>query len=201
MLDALVGAGQTGDTRSAPQRREAALADLARHTLDCPAAELPATASGRAQVLVVVRLETLAGQPNTSPARYVGADALLTGGQLLRLTCDADLARVVLDPAGAVVDVGRLTRTVSPAQWRGLLARDGRCVVRGCRRRPSGCQAHHVQHWARGGKTNLTNLALLCHSHHTELHDTNSWLRHTDGRWITPDGYLQDWNTGPPPFP
>ncbi|HYM96915.1 MAG TPA: HNH endonuclease signature motif containing protein, partial [Candidatus Sulfotelmatobacter sp.] len=31
--------------------------------------------------------------------------------------------------------------------------------------------AHHVVHWARGGKTDLDNLILLCHRHHWMVHE------------------------------
>ena len=31
--------------------------------------------------------------------------------------------------------------------------------------------AHHVQHWADGGETKLTNLLLLCRHHHRLVHE------------------------------
>ena len=58
----------------------------------------------------------------------------------------------------ASLELSRLSRTVSTAQWRALIARDQHCVARGCHRPPSQCQAHHVIHWANGGPTNLDNL-------------------------------------------
>ena len=33
------------------------------------------------------------------------------------------------------------------------------------------CDAHHVEHWADGGETNLDNLLLLCRFHHRALHE------------------------------
>lgn len=79
-LDALTGRRETGDTRTAPQRRDQALAQLARHCLDCPDSGLPDTPSGRAQVLVVATLDAMhsaAGKPytGTDPGNDVGADA------------------------------------------------------------------------------------------------------------------------------
>jgi hypothetical protein len=32
-------------------------------------------------------------------------------------------------------------------------------------------KAHHLVHWADGGPTDLDNLVLLCHAHHTLLHE------------------------------
>jgi predicted restriction endonuclease len=67
--------------------------------------------------------------------------------------------------------VGRANRIVAAAQWRALVVRDRQCVVEGCRRRPAQCQAHHVEHWLDGGRTDLDNLVLLCHQHHHDHHD------------------------------
>ncbi|MCW2607965.1 MAG: putative endonuclease, partial [Frankiales bacterium] len=122
----------------------------------------------------------------------------LTRRQLLRLACDADISRVVLDTNGAVLDLGRSSRTVTAPQWRALVARDRDCIVKGCRRRPAECEAHHVQHWALGGPSDLGNYALVCHLHHHQLHEGGRTLQHQDGRWLTPDGYR---DPGPPPPP
>ncbi len=77
-----------------------------------------------------------------------------------RLACDA--AVVVMRHAGngAVLDVGRRTRTVPPALRRALEARDRRCRFPGCQARR--CDSHHVEHWADGGATKLSNLVRLC---------------------------------------
>ncbi len=131
-------------------------------------------------------------------ATFPGSGCSLPDVQLLRLACDASVSRVVLDPAGVVLDLGRLTPTVSPAQRRAVVARDGHCVARRCRRRTARCEVHRVWHWSRGGPTSLPNLALLCHEHHHDIHDRGGWLQHRDGRWLTPDGYLDDPATGPP---
>ena len=39
------------------------------------------------------------------------------------------------------------------------------------------CHAHHLTHWANGGKTNLDNLALLCGHHHRVIHHTPWQIR------------------------
>jgi hypothetical protein len=33
------------------------------------------------------------------------------------------------------------------------------------------CDAHHIRHWADGGRTKLSNLALLCRRHHRAVHE------------------------------
>ncbi len=80
------------------------------------------------------------------------------------------------------IDVGRRTRTVSPALRRALAVRDGRCRGHGCTVPAAWTDAHHIVHWADGGQTCLTNLVLLCRRHHRLLH-TGGWqaVRQTDG--------------------
>ncbi|MCY3843357.1 MAG: DUF222 domain-containing protein, partial [Acidobacteria bacterium] len=77
-----------------------------------------------------------------------------------RIACDAATVTMRPGPDGGVLDVGRRTRTVSPALRRALAARDGQCRFPGCEARR--CDAHHMRHWAHGGETALANLVLLC---------------------------------------
>ena len=88
-----------------------------------------------------------------------------------RLACDANVVRVVTGGASEPLDVGRASRTVSPAQRRALTIRDRGCVFPGCDRPPGWCDGHHIVHWADGGPTDLANLALLCHHHHKAMHE------------------------------
>ena len=112
-----------------------------------------------------------------------------------RIACCAGIQRVLLDPAGAVLDVGREYRTATPAQFAALIARDGGCAFPGCTRPPSWCIAHHIIHWADGGETNLDNLVLLCTWHHTVVHHHGWDVRLGPDRlpefypppWVDPD--------------
>ena len=159
------------DDRDAPTRRADALGSLALHALGCDGL-LPRHAGVRPTIHVVVRAETLlADEPGSTPATFAASNALLTRQQLLRLACDAEVSRVVIDADGAVLDLGRISRTVTPSQWRALVARDRGCIVKGCRRRHSECEAHHARHWALGGPSDLDNYALVCHLHHHQLHE------------------------------
>jgi Domain of unknown function (DUF222)/HNH endonuclease len=81
------------------------------------------------------------------------------------------------------LEVGRTTRTVSPAQRNALIVRDGGCAFPGCQRPQGWCEAHHLRHWAHGGPTDLANLALLCWTHHRAVHEGGWRLRRDpDGR-------------------
>jgi len=89
-----------------------------------------------------------------------------------RLACDCTIHRLVLDPAGLPLDVGRSTRTI-PKQLRiALNQRDQGCCYPGCERPPGWTEAHHVVPWAHGGSTTLDNLILTCRRHHSMIHDT-----------------------------
>jgi hypothetical protein len=88
----------------------------------------------------------------------------------LRLLCDANLRRIVLDANSAVIDYGQATRTIAPSVWNALAIRDRHCRYPGCDRPAHWCEGHHVHPWLHGGPTNLPNLVLLCTRHHHLLH-------------------------------
>lgn len=101
---------------------------------------------------------------------------------LRRLACDAGIVLVVADADHATVDVGRRTRRTTAALRRALQRRDRSCTFPGCGATRH-LHAHHVQHWADGGPTDLANLVLVCGFHHRFVHQ-EAWhieVRH-DGR-------------------
>ncbi|HEV8617338.1 MAG TPA: HNH endonuclease signature motif containing protein [Methylomirabilota bacterium] len=73
-----------------------------------------------------------------------------------------------------------------------------RCSIATTEDRFPGCglpfgQGHHVKHWADGGPTTLSNLALLCRRHHRAIHEEGYQLeRLPDGalRFRRPTGLL-----------
>jgi hypothetical protein len=108
-----------------------------------------------------------------------------------RVACDAGL--VVLHHAGSgeVLDVGRKTRAVPTALRRALQSRDhSQCQFPGCDSRH--CDAHHVEHWADGGETRLTNLVSLCRFHHRAVHEAGFRVVPGDAegqfRFLRPNG-------------
>jgi hypothetical protein len=94
----------------------------------------------------------------------------ISGATLLRLACDTSLLVARTDVDGRVLDLGRRSRTVSPALLRALRLRDRRCRFPGCRS-AAFVDAHHIEHWADGGETSIDNLVLVCHAHHVALHE------------------------------
>jgi hypothetical protein len=103
-----------------------------------------------------------------------------------RLACDSSITRVILGSDSVVIDVGRAKRVVSGPTRRALNARDGHCQWPQCDRPPSWSAAHHFVHWGRDGRTDLSNMILLCHRHHWRAHE-GGWqlVRTDDGRLLT----------------
>jgi len=172
--------GVSADTPSLAQRQADALALLAEtalhHGLD------PGAPGERYQVVVHVDAPALA-EP-AQPGQSVLEDgARVSPETSRRLACDA--SRVVMrhDDAGRVVEIGARTRTIPPALRRALHHRDRGCRFPGCG--VSNGQGHHLRHWAHGGPTTLSNLALLCRRHHRAVHEEGYQVARG------PDGTLQ----------
>ena len=133
---------------------------------------------------VVVHVDAAVLTDVAQPGQSVLEDGLrVPAGTSQRLACDA--TRVVMrhDADGRVTEVGARTRTIPPALRRAVLHRDHGCRFPGCGVRFG--QAHHIRHWAQGGPTKLSNLALLCRRHHRAVHEEGFHLE------CQPDGVLQ----------
>src|SRR4029453_14195389 len=142
----------------------------------------PGAPGERYQVVVHVDATVLADadQPGQSQLE----DGMrVPAGTSQRLACDA--TRVVMrhEADGRVTEVGARTRTIPPAIRRALHHRDRGCRFPGCGARFG--QGHHIQHWAQGGPTTLSNLARLCRRHHRAVHEEGYQLERR------PDGALQ----------
>lgn len=99
-----------------------------------------------------------------------GGDAL-AGSVIDRALCEVGAVEVTVDSCGNPLDVGREQRLFTPRQKLALAVRDGGCVWPGCRVTASYCEAHHSEHWAKGGKTDIDAGILLCRFHHMLLHN------------------------------
>ena len=119
---------------------------------------------------VVVHVDAEALEDPDQPGQSVLEDGIRVSAETSRrLACDAAKVVMTHGPDGSVLDVGRKTRTIPPALRRALTHRDRSCRFPGCGLKF--CDAHHVEHWAEGGKTRLDNLLLLCRYHHRLVHE------------------------------
>ena len=108
-----------------------------------------------------------------------------------RLSCDASVMRVVMAGGSAPLDVGRRTPVVPSSIRRAVVCRDRHCRFPGCDRPHAWCDAHHVVHWAKGGRTGLSNLVLLCRRHHRLVHTGGGFSLELSGEgpvFRRPDG-------------
>ncbi len=187
------GGEHSGDGALAGRPGECAAGTGAATSL--PRESAPATGRGSQTPAPYVPAGTY-GRRAACPGPSGGQSALDEAGGIhvsaetaRRLACDAATVTMRHGPAGEVLDVGRRTRTISPAQRRALAARDRHCRFPGCRARR--CDAHHLRHWAHGGPTALGNLVLLCRRHHRAVHEEGfrvSLGPAGEARFVQPDG-------------
>jgi len=187
----------------AEQRRADALELLAESALQ--GGLDPGTAGDRYQVVVHVEAPAREqhGQPSSRMPEGAEIEDLVSMGGVLengihvsaetswRLGCDSSRVVMTHAPNRSVLNVGRKTRAVHPALRRAVHHRDGGCRFPGCGL--DRCDAHHVEHWADGGKTQLENLLLLCRHHHRALHEGGFSVQldaNGTSRFYTPKGAL-----------
>src|SRR5213593_4171502 len=165
----------------AEQRRADALVTL------CSGTSGEGADPDRTTVVVHATLEGL--RSNTRDAELEDGP-VLHPETLRRLLCSARVQTIVENPTGNVVGVGRMTR--HPSGWlrRQVRYRDRECRFPGCGARRF-TEPHHLRWWRHGGKTELSNLLLICSFHHKLVHE-HGWVvkRREDGevRWFRPDG-------------
>jgi hypothetical protein len=180
---------QTADPRTLPQLRADSMESIFRWYC---AARTNNTARGRGRTNVNLVYD-IGGLDISDPALAAQARADTAHGQRLsrttleRILCDCYISRVISAGHSNILDVGRLTRTVSNALWTALIVRDGHCVEKGCTLEPGHCEAHHVHYWEHGGRTDLDNLVLLCRYHHKQRHlrEARKGKRSTHSRTAT----------------
>jgi hypothetical protein len=156
----------SAETPSFPQQQADALVLLAEtalhHGID------PGTPGERYQVVVHVDATVLADAEH--PGQSVLEDGVRVSAETSqRLACDAARVMMSHDAEGRLVEISTRTRTIPPALRRALQHRDGGCRFPGCGVRVG--EGHHIRHWAQGGPTTLSNLAILCRRHHRAVHE------------------------------
>jgi hypothetical protein len=194
-VDALAKPLGADDGRSPRQRRADALVEMVHHVLD--QGTMPRRNRVRPHINVNTTLEGLKGELGAAASELQNGMPI-SSNTVQRLACDGTLCRV-LKADSVVVDVGRATRAVSPAQWRALKARHRTCCFPGCDRPINWTSPHHIEFWSKGGPTNLPNLLALCFFHHRLFHEGH-WqvVRAGEGfQFIPPDRLITRRARGP----
>lgn len=142
----------------------------------------------RNQVVVHVDSAALADDEPGGPCEIENGPALAPE-TARRLACDASLVTMA-ERDGRPLSVGRKTRSIPPALRRALQHRDGGCRFPGCTQHRF-VDGHHIEHWAHGGETKLSNLLLLCRHHHRLIHEGGYAVQRTGPgslRFARPNG-------------
>ena len=94
----------------------------------------------------------------------------LNATELRRALARAKIIPMVLGGKGEVLDVGRSQRYHTNPMRLAIHIRDGGCIVPGCTMDPESCSIHHIWFWSQGGVTSVYYGAMLCETHHHDVH-------------------------------
>lgn len=175
-----------GDTRTDVIDRLGGLGLIDTETaLALMSGTVDAAVEPQANVLVVANLDVLTEADDNAESTV---DHKRTSPAIMRrLSCDSVIQAAVLGADGGELGLGAESRIVPRRIRRLLLRRDhGTCRFPGCDSEHR-LHAHHVIHWARGGKTDVSNLISLCHFHHRSVHEGGWTVRAVGSRWVFSD--------------
>jgi len=163
------------DQRTVGQMRADALHDLARHALGCKN-----TNDSGVRTTIIVRMNLADLNSGEGLGSIDGTTQPVSVGQLRRLAGEAGIIPAVLGGPSEVLDQGHSVRMFTKAQRLALLERDGGCAK--CHAPPEHCEAHHIDWWKHGGRTDLTNGVMLCTRCHHDIHRQGWGIRIRDGQ-------------------
>lgn len=131
----------------------------------------------------IVTTETATRDATTGRAAVAlleDTDTTLPGWLIPQHTCDTGIVPVIFDDYSNPLNLGRETRLYTAKQRLALAIRDGGCRWHDCDRPASYCEAHHIDPYAQGGRTDIDRGILLCRFHHMQLHHGRSRITRND---------------------
>ncbi len=134
---------------------------------------------GHADILVHIDYKTLIGDLAAAGICHLADGTPIPPSEARRLACEANIIPVVLNGPSQPLDVGRGSRTATPAQRTASRTVHNTCCIKGCDVVFEHCQLHHIKWWRHGGPTNLNNLVPVCSKHHHLIHD-HKWKLQLD---------------------
>lgn len=171
------------DPRTTEQLASDAFAEVLRQGAAADPAVL--LKAGAPSVRVIVSEHALAS--GVGHGVVEGSGEALGLATVARLACAGGIQPVKVGRGGRILDLGREQRLFSTAQRTALAVRDGGCLWPDCDRPPSWCEAHHVDAWRDGGRTDIDRGVLLCRFHHLHLHNGGWKIQLRDGTyWLEP---------------
>lgn len=178
------------DERTPTQKRHDAFASL----IDAAARSAEVASMGGAAPTVLVKVDERDLLEGRGAGWIDGVDEPIPMAAITQFACAGGIQKL-LTRGGRIVSLWSPERCFTPQQRRAIAARDGGCVIPGCRVPAGWCEVHHVLEHSRGGPTHTDNGVTLCWFHHRSI-DTGGWaVRMRDGTpqvrapgWIDHDG-------------
>jgi hypothetical protein len=169
------------DTRTNDQLAYDLLLDVLRAGALADAEAVFGTRQAGVRVVITADALDAAGMDQPAVGMVEDDQSSLPAWLIQQQSCESGAVTCTIDAGGAPLDVGREQRLFTPKQRMALAARDGGCRWRGCDRPASYCEAHHIDPYAHGGRTDIDRGILLCRWHHMELHH-GGWRITREGR-------------------
>jgi hypothetical protein len=113
------------------------------------AERMPMQGGDATQVIVTIEWEKLLAGVGVGMA---DGEAIPVS-EVRRLACQAKILPAVLGGASEVLDLGRSRRLFSKAQRKAMMLRQRTCGFEACDVPIEWCEAHHLDPWAKGGRT------------------------------------------------
>jgi hypothetical protein len=164
------------DGRTLGQLTLDALVDIVR--VATLADEKKVLGTKRVAVRVIVTAADL--QRRAGAGRFEGQTEAISIDTIDRHICESGYVEALFNSDGQALDLGREQRLYTPRQRILLTLRDGGCRFPNCSRPPSWTEAHHINPWQHGGKTDVADGILFCRHHHMLIHN-NGWFIERDG--------------------
>jgi hypothetical protein len=163
------GSGDGAAGEAPPREQPVSNAEALVAIADLALAKADSDRTGGERYQIVVHIDARTLQDDADGRCELADGQPLAAETARRLACEASVIDV-RERDGELLSLGRKRRTISTALRRALATRDRGCRFPGCDRTRF-VDAHHVQHWIRGGETNLDNLVSLCRRHHRLVHE------------------------------
>lgn len=145
----------------------------------------------RPAVKVVAFGDALSGDESgvrTGFGRIEGTHEAVSLETVDRHLCNSGTVGVSFTGDGHALDLGRESRLFSKKQREIMAIRDGGCIgSETCLAPPAMCEAHHLDPWSEGGRTDVDDGVLLCRFHHLNFHNNGYRIAKDDGvYWLVP---------------
>ncbi|WPX15320.1 DUF222 domain-containing protein [Cryobacterium sp. 10S3] len=158
------------DTRTGGEKR----ADILRALFEHAARDEDTPSMGGSAPTVMVHVNAADLASGVGVGWIDGVEAPVSLKTVHQRICDGGFQGVLFGANNEVLKLGPERRYFNRAQRRAITARDGGCIIPGCKAPAHWAEVHHVKPWAKDGPTNVDNGVLLCWFHHHTI-DTSGW--------------------------